>query len=820
MWALFIALSPLAYVASGVFVSQNNPAVHFKFPLDRADAVREATRYASSLGYDTGRWTNGVRVEANNDRYYYYLMHAGAEADRLSRVIPSARVHVIFLSPDKREILEVFLRPDGHVLGYDYEPSPTAEIADPGEEESKRVASEAYEALRREAGLTNSVEPTPSEERKFNRVTRRYRWQLPHDSLPHLKVNIAVAVVGGQITEQSLSTEIDSKYTQSRFVNRNIWPRVATVIYVIFLLVVCIYGLYRYVRRTLQKEVPHARSLLLGGVASVTLFFISLQSQFHIFSMTAATGGGALQYWVQFIAFGIFFGLYGMTMGLAYGGGEGDVREAYPGKMASLDALLTGRFASRNVARALLIGTAAGGWAALVSALVILPWTQHPATGLGLPDNFYTLFYGNAPWMLPLTGPPLTAIQAATLGLLLPLSFLLRVKRLRSERLMLVLIAALSFMAALGIFQEQPTPFVAGLLMAAVRTALLLFLFFTFDLLTAMVGSLAPSLFLNALYYIAQPPASIQRAGYFAAGIGLVSLAGAVFYLLRGREYSEDEVRPLYARYLAERQRLEAEVSAAREAQVRLLPQTLPEVPGLSLAAACHPSRVVGGDFYDLFTLGERRLSIFVAEGSNHGLGAALTIAFAKGFLMPRIAADHTPAEIVCSLQERLAPMLEENQEMALVYAVFDAPTRTLTYARAGHYPQVRISRAEEADDNGRAARAKKRGRRREVEPTEEEVKPSSVNPAAQNCLIRAAQVQLAPGDAVFFVTDAVVESFTAERKASVETWAAEVVGGRRKGALQQSLDKALEKSARRIKKTGVEDDLTAVVVYLNSNGS
>lgn len=822
MWAIFIALSPLAYVASGILVSKSNPTVHHKFPLDRADAVREATRHAASLGYDTARWTNGVRAEADNDRYYYYLMHQGAEVERLSRVAPTARVYVVFLSPDKRETLEIFMTKDGHPLGFDYSPSSSVEIADPGEEESKRVATEAYDALRREAGLTNSVEPTPSEERRFNRVTRRYKWQLPHDSLPHLKVNIAVGVLGGKVMEQSLSTEIESSYAKSRFVNRSIWSQVATVVYIILLILISIYGLYRYVRRSLQKEVPHARSLLLGAVASVTLFFISLQSQFHIFSMAATAAGGALQYWVQFIAFGLFFAIYGTTLGLAYGGGEGDVREAYPGKLASLDALMTGRFASRNVARALLVGTAAGGWALLASMLVLLPWMSRPAASLGLPDNFYTLFYGNAPWMLPLTAPPLGAIQAATLGLLLPLSFLLRRKRLHSKRLTLALLAVVSLITAFGIFQEQPMPFVAGLLMAAARTAVLLLLFFSFDLLTAMAGVVAPTLFLNILYYIAQPPASVQRAGYFAAGVGLVSLAGAVFFLLRGREYTEAEVRPLYARHLAERQRLEAEVSAAREAQVRLLPQTLPEVPGLSLAAACHPSRVVGGDFYDLFTLGERKLSVFVAEGSNHGLGAALTIAFAKGFLMPRIAADHTPAEIVCSLQERLAPMLEKDEEMALVYAVFDAPTRTLTYARAGHYPQVRISRAEDAGgagEDGGASRAKKSERRREIEPEEQEVKPSSVNPAAGNCLIRAAQVTLAPDDAVFFMTDAVVASFSAERKASVETWAAEVVAGRRKGALQQALDKALEKSARRIKKTGVEDDLTAVVVYLNSNG-
>jgi sigma-B regulation protein RsbU (phosphoserine phosphatase) len=257
---------------------------------------------------------------------------------------------------------------------------------------------------------------------------------------------------------------------------------------------------------------------------------------------------------------------------------------------------------------------------------------------------------------------------------------------------------------------------------------------------------------------------------------------------------------------------LEAEVSAAREAQVRLLPQRLPEVSEVGLAAACHPSRVVGGDFYDLFTLGEGRLAVLVAEGGNYGLGAALTIAYAKGFLMPRVAAAHTPVEIVSSLQERLAPMLEEGQELALVYAVFDVPARTLTYARAGRYPRVSISRG------GRAAGAEGRGGagpRLADGPEEQAVPAPAGTDPPDGFQINCAQVRLAPGDAVLFFTDAVAEGRGPGDGASFEGWVAKVLSRRPDGALQQLLDKELEKRARRMKKGGVEDDLTAVLVHL-----
>jgi sigma-B regulation protein RsbU (phosphoserine phosphatase) len=53
----------------------------------------------------------------------------------------------------------------------------------------------------------------------------------------------------------------------------------------------------------------------------------------------------------------------------------------------------------------------------------------------------------------------------------------------------------------------------------------------------------------------------------------------------------------VYAKHLAERVSMQAEVSAAREAQKRLMPERLPSLRNFSIAARCHPAHEVGGDF-------------------------------------------------------------------------------------------------------------------------------------------------------------------------------------------------------------------------------
>ena len=51
-----------------------------------------------------------------------------------------------------------------------------------------------------------------------------------------------------------------------------------------------------------------------------------------------------------------------------------------------------------------------------------------------------------------------------------------------------------------------------------------------------------------------------------------------------------------------QRQRLENEITIAREVQEQLFPHSLPSLPGLQLGATCRPARTVSGDYYDFIS--------------------------------------------------------------------------------------------------------------------------------------------------------------------------------------------------------------------------
>ena len=63
-----------------------------------------------------------------------------------------------------------------------------------------------------------------------------------------------------------------------------------------------------------------------------------------------------------------------------------------------------------------------------------------------------------------------------------------------------------------------------------------------------------------------------------------------------------------------------------RRSSSSLLPPALPKIEGLLLASHYHPAspRRVGGDFYDLFPLGDNRWAFFVGDVEGHGVDAAV----------------------------------------------------------------------------------------------------------------------------------------------------------------------------------------------------
>ncbi|MXZ58812.1 MAG: SpoIIE family protein phosphatase [Rhodothermaceae bacterium] len=136
-----------------------------------------------------------------------------------------------------------------------------------------------------------------------------------------------------------------------------------------------------------------------------------------------------------------------------------------------------------------------------------------------------------------------------------------------------------------------------------------------------------------------------------------------------------------------ERERLASELAIAHDVQRRLLPQTMPRVSTLSLAASSTAAQEVGGDYYDLLELGDGKLAFIIADVSGKGTSAAFYMAEMQGIFqaVAQIAPD--PHDFLCHVNNALGRSLEKNVFVTAIYGVLDCTSGAISIARAGHPP-------------------------------------------------------------------------------------------------------------------------------------
>jgi len=99
----------------------------------------------------------------------------------------------------------------------------------------------------------------------------------------------------------------------------------------------------------------------------------------------------------------------------------------------------------------------------------------------------------------------------------------------------------------------------------------------------------------------------------------------------------------------------------------------------------------IGGDFFDLFTLGEHRQGVVMADVSGKGLKAAVQTAMLK-YTLRGFALENPdfPSRVLARVNDVLcSPMSSHDGFVTLFYAVMDTRTGEMVYANAGHEPPL-----------------------------------------------------------------------------------------------------------------------------------
>lgn len=192
--------------------------------------------------------------------------------------------------------------------------------------------------------------------------------------------------------------------------------------------------------------------------------------------------------------------------------------------------------------------------------------------------------------------------------------------------------------------------------------------------------------------------------------------------------------------------RLRGQFEEVARVQQSLLPRTLPDIPGLSLATSYLTSDQAGGDYYDFFPFEDGRWGILIADVAGHGAAAATVMAMLHAILHAYEGSGLHPHLVLEHANSRLVAAGLEGAFTTAFLGVYDPSTGEFQFSRAGHNPP-----------------RWKRGATGEVLALEEAGSlPLGVfEPLGAT----SASIKLEPGDTVVLYTDGITESFNDKRE-------------------------------------------------------
>jgi len=217
----------------------------------------------------------------------------------------------------------------------------------------------------------------------------------------------------------------------------------------------------------------------------------------------------------------------------------------------------------------------------------------------------------------------------------------------------------------------------------------------------------------------------------------------------------------------------EREHTIAETLQRSLLPERLPRIDGLEIAARYLPAgrgAAVGGDWYDALERADGRIALVVGDVVGHGLRAAATMGQLRNAFRAYGLTEASPSQVMARVN-RLVMSGEEEAMATVLYLVLDRETGEVTFASAGHPPPLVLT----AD----GAHFLEGGRSVPVG-------------AAEPGVFREATADLPPGASLLLYTDGLVERRDTPLEDRLDDLAE--AAGQAEGGLEALCDSVLER--------------------------
>lgn len=152
------------------------------------------------------------------------------------------------------------------------------------------------------------------------------------------------------------------------------------------------------------------------------------------------------------------------------------------------------------------------------------------------------------------------------------------------------------------------------------------------------------------------------------------------------------------------KQRQDQELAIARQTQLGLVPSKPLIVGPWEVRGTVIPARIVGGDYFDYYTLPGERFAVAIADVSGKGMPAALLMSNVQAALRAHGTGQRDANEVMRSVNAQVARSTSQGKFVTMFYGEVDIAKGTMSYTSGGHNPPLlrrRSGQIEELSEGG-----------------------------------------------------------------------------------------------------------------------
>jgi len=138
---------------------------------------------------------------------------------------------------------------------------------------------------------------------------------------------------------------------------------------------------------------------------------------------------------------------------------------------------------------------------------------------------------------------------------------------------------------------------------------------------------------------------------------------------------------------IIESEKLDREISVARDVQIGTLPKEMPTIEGYEFAGAFSPTDQTGGDLYDFIPLDDVRLFLLMGDATGHGIGPALSATQVRAMLRVALRLNSSLDDAFVHINDQLCDDLPDDRFVTGFFGLLDARTHSVRFHSGGQGP-------------------------------------------------------------------------------------------------------------------------------------